>query len=396
MVNGKSEKKENELISKQRNELVNLSWHGLDALDINFFWVICRKFNKTNSEEIILDVNEIKLLAAYHEKESRTAFMNRIVELGRKINQSFNYEFLDIKQRTYGIYNLFPSFCFTESTDKIRVRVNPDFAYLLNDFSERYTQIDLLEMTEIKNAYAKRLYIHLRQYMPTGYWQVSKDEIKEYLCMPPKSQASRVTEILQQAVKELEKFIPGLKLKAITKKSGSSKGRKSIIAYQFVFDRQEKRKSYDRLTQEQIADMTGATWTGKYCPECGEKIFSKNFTTEDGTVFPQLGHTDYKTGKCKFRPLIYELLTNEEADAKFGGKKREATKGPSEEAKAKQEQREAEIFAAEDREREAEEKALSEQQERELTEKLGRKPTEEELTEDSKRRALEALKIYKY
>lgn len=148
MVNEKFGKKENELIVEQRNELANLPWHGLDALDINFFWVVCRKFNETSSEEIILDVDEIKLLAEYHEKESRAAFMDRIIKLGRKINQSFNYEFLDKKQRTYGNYNLFPSFCFTESTNQIRVRVNSDFAYLLNDFSERYTQIDLLELTE--------------------------------------------------------------------------------------------------------------------------------------------------------------------------------------------------------------------------------------------------------
>ena len=384
---------ENEIIVKQHNELNSHIWKEFDAIDYDVFWAICQKVQDHGPNKIKIPISEIQSLAAFKRKDvKKKEFIEKIGKLGEKIvSATLKHEDDDCIE----VISLFHTFKYSKTQDVLEVSVHPKYEYWLNDLTGRYTKLDIIQSNQLKSVYSKSIYRYLMQYNDTGFWQIDRTELEKIFGMETKAKTSNVIRNLDNAINELEKFFPNLKYKKIYD-TANTKGRPAVVGFRFTFKPRKRVKSHEGLTQEQIAGMTDAIWTGKYCPKCGEKIFSKNFTADKGIAYTKLGHTDYKTGGCDYRPYYDELLTKEEADAKFGGEPREVAKGPSKEAKAKQQQKEAEIFATEDREHEAEEAARLEKQERELTEKLGRKPTEEELYEDSKARALEAMKVYKY
>ena len=383
----------NKLTLKQHNELNELPLKGFDAIEADVFLTICEKVQDCGTEEIKIPISGIKELIAFGRKDLKEGeFLAKIKSVGDKINLITESE---EPGKEWIRRVLFPTYGYLIEEDALLVQVHSYYAPWLNALTQNYARLYVEQVVQLKTFYSKCIYKRLSQYRKTGFWKVGKEELIEYLCMPEGTTVSNLMRTIDKAIEENRKFFKRLKCKCVYD-NRNGKGRPKLVELHFTFTPEKSEKSRAELTQEKIADMTGATWTGKYCPRCGEKIFSKDFTTDNGTIYAKLGHTDYKTGSCDYRPYYDELLTNEEADAKFGGEPREAAKGPSEEAKAKQQQKEAEIFAAEDREREAEEEARLKQQERELTEKLGRKPTEEELTEEAKRRAFEAMKVYKY
>ena len=165
-----------------------------------------------------------------------------------------------------GFFNLFETLLVCsiecdnyEILEKIVIKVNPDFAYLINQLAEHFTQFELEEFIFLKGRYTKTLYRYLKQFRTTGIWRVSWDDFKMLLDIP-KSYEMRDIEkrVLKPSVEQLQEPLnlferartpfKNLKYKKI---KGKGRGRGGNVTHiEFTFDKQTAQG-------EPIADFMG-------------------------------------------------------------------------------------------------------------------------------------------
>ena len=165
-----------------------------------------------------------------------------------------------------GFFNLFETLLVCsiecdnyEILEKIVIKVNPDFAYLINQLAEHFTQFELEEFIFLKGRYTKTLYRYLKQFRTTGVWRVTWDNFKMLLDIPKSYPVCMIdSRILEPCVKQLQEPLnlferartpfKNLKYKKI---KGKGRGRGGNITHiEFTFDKQTAQG-------EHIADFMG-------------------------------------------------------------------------------------------------------------------------------------------
>ena len=165
-----------------------------------------------------------------------------------------------------GFFNLFETLLVCsiecdnyEILEKIVIKVNPDFAYLINQLAEHFTQFELEEFIFLKGRYTKTLYRYLKQFRTTGVWRVTWDNFKMLLDIPKSYKMCDIDkQILEPSVKQLQEPLnlferartPFKNLK-YRKIKGKGRGRGGNVTHiEFTFDKQTAQG-------EPIADFMG-------------------------------------------------------------------------------------------------------------------------------------------
>ncbi|MDY3672872.1 MAG: replication initiation protein [Campylobacter sp.] len=165
-----------------------------------------------------------------------------------------------------GFFNLFETLVVCsiecdnyEILEKIIIKVNPDFAYLINQLAEHFTQFELEEFIFLKGRYTKTLYRYLKQFRTTGVWRVTWDNFKMLLDIPKSYKMCDIDkQILEPSVKQLQEPLnlferartPFKNLK-YRKIKGKGRGRGGNVTHiEFTFDKQTAQG-------EPIADFMG-------------------------------------------------------------------------------------------------------------------------------------------
>ena len=214
---------------------------------------------------------------------------------------------------TFTQFVLFPTFVTDPNAQTLRVRVNKDFKYLLNDFMRDYTSFELEQSAQLKSTYAKQIYKKLHQFKSTGLWITTLEEFREFLVIPASYSTGKIEQaIIKPALKELEPLFENLNLvhHYAPKKKGQ-RGRRAVNGYEFRFTPftiEGIEKSADQ--QERIGSVTGWEKTARYCPKCKRMMYRKQMNNEDGDYY-LYGHPDFKTGECDYTTFDYaDLMDN--------------------------------------------------------------------------------------
>ena len=153
-----------------------------------------------------------------------------------------------------GFFNLFETLVVCsiecdnyEILEKIIIKVNPDFAYLINQLAKHFTQFELEEFIFLKGRYTKTLYRYLKQFRITGVWRVTWDNFKMLLDIPKSYKMCDIDkQILEPSVKQLQEPLnlferartPFKNLK-YRKIKGKGRGRGGNVTHiEFTFDKQ--------------------------------------------------------------------------------------------------------------------------------------------------------------
>lgn len=137
------------------------------------------KFFKANFKQII---------------ETKTEVIHRYVNLFETMEIHY------IKRNPYDGYD--------ESTlfNRITLKINPDFAYLVNQLTTNFTAFELEEFISLSGKYAKTLYRLLKQYRTTGKAYFKWEEFCRVMDISEKLAMRDIDKsILKPAIKELSK-----------------------------------------------------------------------------------------------------------------------------------------------------------------------------------------------
>ena len=190
----------NEII-KYSNKMNNIPLKNFEKNDLNFFYAICSKVKNKESELLEIQFDEIRDSADYSQSQQR--FIADLDRMNQKLIQcSGRFETDDeIVQ-----FNLFSTFRIIKSRKVLKVRVNPDFTWLLNNIAKEFTIFELQEFVSLDGIYAKALYRLLKQWKTHGSTKkYSVSELKELLSIPDYETRRFLDKIINPAVDEINK-----------------------------------------------------------------------------------------------------------------------------------------------------------------------------------------------
>lgn len=293
-------------IANIHNDLIDLPLRKFNSSEIDILTTLCYKCKEKKCKEIILKLDDIKKLTHYAAKDN-DRFYKDIKSTNKKLMQlDFTIQH---NENHFTQFVLFPTFEVDGNKGILRVKVNEEFTYLLNNLENSYTSIELKESSKLKSSYAKGIYKKLRKYRNTDkpFWKVSIEDLKEYLDIPKSYSISNIDrDIIVPALKELSPYFKGLNYVKYYEKTG--KGRPKVAGYIFEY-RAEPKKEKIKIepTQESIAKATEWEKTPRYCPKCHRPMYQKQMENENGTYY-LYGHTDWKTGECDFHTYDFANL----------------------------------------------------------------------------------------
>lgn len=249
----------NEIV-RHHNDFYKLNIAEFKELEQNLLFGILVNCRDKQSVDFELSSDELKCFV-----DRRNATQEQLFRLVDDLsNKFFKLDFTRIKECEDGskekeIYNLFSRFTikyFGKSLkdpnarlEKIILRVNSDFAYLLNELTNGfYTEFELEEFMYLRGKYPKTLYRLLKRFRATGEYYAAWQDFKEAMGIPQDMRNATIEkQILKPCVEKLsESFktnlfdtrIPFKKLKYSLIKNKSNRGKPQIKEIYFSFEPQ--------------------------------------------------------------------------------------------------------------------------------------------------------------
>lgn len=234
----------NEIV-KYENSLNDVSFRKFNPNELDLFFSICSRLKDNSTEEIEFSFNQLKDLSNYSPTSTKR-FMN---DLDKTYTKMLGLTYGERTETRIKRFVLFTKFDIDADIQTVKIGVNSDFEFLLNDF-EMFTKFELKEFTEIKSSYTKAIYRKLKQFKGTGFYTVPIDEFKRLLDIPKSYRMYDIDRrILKKSVEELKPFFKSLRYK----KEKAKKGNK-IERITFIFEEKKQLQVplYDWVNNEEI------------------------------------------------------------------------------------------------------------------------------------------------
>ena len=180
--------KEKEVV-RYNNDLNTKTYlKNFNAVDLNFFMAICSKLKAQGTSEIKFTFSELKKKIQYDTSHNTDNFINKLRSTNRKILNSI----CEIETKDYiEQFVLFPTFSISKKNGTLTVKINQDYAYLLNDFSN-FTEFGLANFIKLSSKYIKLLYKELMQFKSTGKLYLTMEDFRKKLDIPDSYSFSKI------------------------------------------------------------------------------------------------------------------------------------------------------------------------------------------------------------
>lgn len=189
-------------IIKYSNKLNNIPLKNFEKVDLNFFYAICAKVREKGSELVEIPLDEIKVMTEY-KSTSVERFKSDLIRMNEKLRSCHGIYETDDKIVQF---NLFSTFTIVKSRKVLKIRLNPDVAWLLNNIAKEFTSFELQEYVSLDGIYAKALYRLLKQWKTHGCTKkYGVSELKELLSIPDYETRRFLDKIINPAVDEINK-----------------------------------------------------------------------------------------------------------------------------------------------------------------------------------------------
>ena len=249
----------NEIV-KHHNDFNKLSLGNFSELEQNLLFGILTNCQNKSIVDIEIQADDLKRFV-----DRTNATQEQLFKLVDDLATNFfKLDFTRIKECPDGskekeIYNLFSRFTIkyygkndkdpNARLEKIILRVNSDFAYLINEFTGDFTQYELEEFLYLRGKYPKTLYRLLKEFRDKGYYIKKWQDFKDLMVIPESMSQNMIeTRILKPCVEKLSETIkthlfdariPFENLSYRLKKDNSKRGKPQVTHIEFYFKPQE-------------------------------------------------------------------------------------------------------------------------------------------------------------
>lgn len=221
-------------VVKYNNKINSISLKNFEKIDLNFFYAICAKVQNKGSDLIEIPLEDLKKITGY----SGTSTQKFREDL-RRMNQKLitcRGQFETDEEIIF--FNLFSTFRILKNKSILKVRVNPDMTWLLNDIESQFTSFELQEYISLNGIYSKALYRLLKQWKSQGRTpEYAIDYFKELMACPDYTPMRLRDKVIAPAIVELrEKAFPQLRCEVVyARKRG-----RPVKGYIFYFEKEKR------------------------------------------------------------------------------------------------------------------------------------------------------------
>ena len=237
----------NEVV-KYSNSLNDISFRKFTSIELDLFFSICFLLKEKGVEEMDFTFDEIKKLIGY-KFTGVDRFYKDLKSMYKKlINLTITYERGEKGYREFTEFVLFNRYNINEREKKIKIKINHDFYFILNELTSNFTRFEVREFARLRSSYAKQMFKLLAQYNSTGVFNISIDDFRNRLDTPSSYKMCDIDKkVIKPILSELQFYFKNLKLEKIKKG-------KSIDRLKFTFSpRNEKTLGY-KNGEEIVAD----------------------------------------------------------------------------------------------------------------------------------------------
>ena len=175
-------------VVKYHNHFNSISLKNFNSVEINLLMAICSQIRDKGLNEITLNFLELKNMVKY-KHIGNVRFIKDLEQIYKKlITLSIRIETKEIIDN----FVLFTRYRIIKEKQKVIIKVNSEFKYLLNNLVKKFTQFELEEFIHLRSNYSKEIYRRLKQFKSTGFWRVKIDDFKELLNIPEKYRMSDI------------------------------------------------------------------------------------------------------------------------------------------------------------------------------------------------------------
>ena len=221
--------KRNDIV-KYNNDLNKLNMSTLKDKELELFYAICLELKEKGTDIITIDITEFR--KEFNIPQVNKKRFNEYLENVQDKFLSLKYTLKTEKRIKKGTF--FYDFDADLTTNKMIIRVNPEYSYILNGIVEYYTQFSFTEFQSLKSKYSRILMPKLAQWNSIKKLEIQKEELFIILGVP-QSYIKDISNFNKKVIKPLKEDLPkvfyNLKIKTIKKSTANSKN--EINSYMF-------------------------------------------------------------------------------------------------------------------------------------------------------------------
>lgn len=289
---------------KYHNNLNKIALTDFNQRELSIFFTACSIMKEQGTNELEISFLELEKLIgiSFKDKNELVKYVKSLSDKLLKLKTNIENDGL------YITFVLFRTFVIDTNRNMLTIKVNEDFAYILNDLTRNFTLFELQEFNALGSTYAKHLYRMLKQFKYTGYFKIEISEFRRLLDIPEKYRMCDINKrVLAPAINEVSNFFSSLNLNKI--KEG-----RNIKYLEFTFDKERRSTEIEEpVIDLNLSQITPAEVSSNnddnivLCPRCGQ-VLSK-CTSRSGDTF--WGHKNYLTSECK---ATYSTIEEIESD----------------------------------------------------------------------------------
>jgi len=228
--------KKNDIV-KYNNDLNKLNMSTLKDKELELFYAICLELKEKGTDVITIDITEFR--KEFNIPQVNKKRFNEYLENVQDKFLSLKYTLKTEKRIKKGTF--FYDFDADLITNKMVIRVNPEYAYILNGIVEYYTQFSFKEFQSLKSKYSRILMPKLAQWNSIKKLELEKENLFEILGVP-QSYIKDISNFNKKVIKPLKEDLPkvfyNLKIKSIKKSTANTKN--EIKSYLFSWSDRPK------------------------------------------------------------------------------------------------------------------------------------------------------------
>ena len=224
-------------IVKYNNDLNKLNMASLKEKELELFYAICLELKEKGTNTVVVDITEFR--KAFNIPAVNKKRFSEYLENTQDKFLSLKYALRSEKRLKKGVF--FYDFDADLEENKMTIKINPEYAYILNGIVDYYTQFSFKEFQSLKCKYSKLLLPKLCQWQGTKKLEIEKEEMFEILGVPEsykKDISNFNKKVIKPIKEELPKIFSNLKIKTIKKSTRNTKN--EIKSYLFTWTEKTK------------------------------------------------------------------------------------------------------------------------------------------------------------
>lgn len=237
----------NEIV-KYGNELNTIPLRKFNAVEMNLFFSIISRMQGRGTKQLDFSFDDLKEISKYKPTQTKR-FIN-------DLDNTYTKMLSLTAGRQTGLnitrFVLFTRFEISADTHIVSVKINEDFAPLLNELSN-WTRFGLEQFNELRSSYAKTAFRLIKQWRTVGHLELNMEDFRELLDIPVSYTVDAINKrVLKPINNELVPIFKNFKIHKIKKGRGGK-----IVGYRFTWRKEAKNSndfnSHAKMTASELS-----------------------------------------------------------------------------------------------------------------------------------------------